>query len=42
MSKTLLGGAAKKQPTMLQLNGATGSDYNEEWTIKLQAGLTTM
>ena len=39
MSKTLLGGAAKKQPTMLQLNGATGSDYNEEWTIKLQAGL---
>lgn len=28
------------QPVMHQLAGATGSNYGEEWTIKLQAGLT--
>lgn len=30
----------KVQPTMIQLNAATGSGYNEEWTIKLQPGMT--
>ncbi len=29
----------KMQPTMIQLEGATGVAYNEEATIKLQAGL---
>jgi len=28
------------QPTMLQLASATGSGYEEEWSIKLQAGMT--
>lgn len=30
----------KIQPTMLQLPSPTGSGYEEEWTIKMQAGMT--
>jgi len=30
----------KVQPTMLQCAAPTGSGYDEEWTIKLQAGMT--
>lgn len=38
--RPITAGLTKIQPTMLQLAGATGSNYGEEWTIKLQAGIT--